>query len=127
MYNKERKKYYTSLDIRNITDDKKFWRTVKQFLSDKGPKTQNITLIKNNCIISKYQDVSETLNNFFKSTVDSFNLSENKYVLTNIGGLIAVKKIENHPSIFDIKENVTTSNLYFSEISISDIEIEVKT
>ena len=30
-----KRKYYSSLDKKNITDNKKFWRTVKLFLSDK--------------------------------------------------------------------------------------------
>ena len=59
LYKKERKKYYSNLDIKNITDNKKFWQTVKPFFTDKGPKNQNITLVENNCIISNDQEVSE--------------------------------------------------------------------
>ena len=33
LYKKERKKYYANLDIRNITDNKKFWKTVKPLFS----------------------------------------------------------------------------------------------
>ena len=35
LYKKERKKYYERLDLNNVTDNKKFWKTVKPFLSDK--------------------------------------------------------------------------------------------
>ena len=28
---KERQKYYERLDLNNVTDNKKFWKTVKQF------------------------------------------------------------------------------------------------
>ena len=33
---KVRKKYYTNLDLTNITDSKRFWKTTKPFFSDKG-------------------------------------------------------------------------------------------
>ena len=29
------KEYYSSLDVKNITDNKRFWKTVKPFLSKK--------------------------------------------------------------------------------------------
>ena len=36
LYKKERKMYYTNLDIKKITDSKKVWKTTKPFFSDKG-------------------------------------------------------------------------------------------
>ena len=35
LYKKERKKFYSQLDIKNVTDDKLFWKTMKPFLSEK--------------------------------------------------------------------------------------------
>ena len=35
LYKKERKKFYSQLDIENITDNKLFWKTMKPFLSEK--------------------------------------------------------------------------------------------
>ena len=32
----ERRKFYKKLDIEDITDNKKFWKTLKPLLSDKG-------------------------------------------------------------------------------------------
>ena len=32
---KESKKFYSQLDIKNITDNKLFWKTMKAFLSEK--------------------------------------------------------------------------------------------
>ena len=36
LYKKERKKFCNNLDIKDITDKKKFWKTLKPVLSDKG-------------------------------------------------------------------------------------------
>ena len=48
---KSRREYYTNLDVKNITDDKTFWKTVKSFLSDKVTSTQKVTLIENDKIV----------------------------------------------------------------------------
>ena len=34
LYKKEREKYYEKLNVKNVTDNKEFWETVKPFLSD---------------------------------------------------------------------------------------------
>ena len=40
LYKKERKSYYTNLDLKNITDNKRFWETMKPFLTNKGINSQ---------------------------------------------------------------------------------------
>ena len=47
LYKKERKSYYAKLDLKNITDSKRFWNTIKPFLTDKG-----VTLSESNQILS---------------------------------------------------------------------------
>ena len=54
LYKKERKKYYTRLDIRKVTDNKRFWTTMKPFLTDKGINSDKITLIENDKVLVKY-------------------------------------------------------------------------
>ena len=36
LYKKERGKYCESLDMKNVLDSKKFWKTMRLFLSDKN-------------------------------------------------------------------------------------------
>ena len=36
LYKKERKKYYTNLDVKKVTDNKNFWKTMKPFFHTKG-------------------------------------------------------------------------------------------
>ena len=52
LYKKERKKYYESLDMKNVLDSKKFWKTMGSFLSDKNTVFSQISIEKNNGIIS---------------------------------------------------------------------------
>ena len=41
---KDRKKYYSSNELKRFTDNKKFWVTVKPLISDKGVQPSRITL-----------------------------------------------------------------------------------
>ena len=64
------------------------------------------------------------------TAVNSLNISENKYLLTDTRELIdpveiALKKIGSHPSVFNIKDNIKASHFSFSEIVLSDIETEL--
>ena len=59
LYKKGRKKYYTRLDIRKVTDNKKFWKTMKPFLTDKGINSDKITLIENDKVLDEDGEVAE--------------------------------------------------------------------
>ena len=48
---KSEREYYSNLDVKNITDNKTFWKTVKAFLSGKVTSTKKITLIDNDKIV----------------------------------------------------------------------------
>ena len=44
---KEKKKYLANLSVKNITENKTFWQTIKPFLSEKAKSREKITLIEN--------------------------------------------------------------------------------
>ena len=48
---KEKKKYFSNLNLGNITDNKKFWKTVKPFFSEKNIINKKIVLVEDNNII----------------------------------------------------------------------------
>ena len=75
LYKKERKTYY-NLDLENITDNKKFWKTTKPFLTDKGVNYQKVTLIGNENILSADVDITEILNSYCSATTKSRGVNE---------------------------------------------------
>ena len=83
LYKKERKKYYSNLDINNITDNKKFWKTLKPFLSDKGPQASKITLVQNDQIISDDNALADTFKDFFDNAVKNLNLCGNENIFAD--------------------------------------------
>ena len=63
---KVKKQYFTNLNEKHITDNRKFWQTVKSFLSKKNKPTEKIKLLKNEEIISNDVKVANSLNIFFE-------------------------------------------------------------
>ena len=61
---KEKNKYYENIEMRNISDNKKFWKTIKPFFSDKSITSEKITSIEKGEIISKDSRIAEIMNNF---------------------------------------------------------------
>ena len=74
LYKKERKKYYTNLDLKKITDSNKFWKTTKPFFSDKGTNENNIALIEGEEIFQEDYEVAKILGEFFNNAVQSLNV-----------------------------------------------------
>ena len=58
LYHRARKEYCDKLDIKNITDNTKFWDTMKPLFSDKGGIRDRIMLVENDQIISDSKEVA---------------------------------------------------------------------
>ena len=118
LYKKERKKYYNSLDTKNITDNKQFWKTIKPFLSEKSTTTSKIKLKDQDKIISNDGKVAEEFSKFFENAVKSLNIVPRNLSLGDTKNLknpveIAIKKFENHPSVQTIRENINLNQKFY--------------
>ena len=83
---KTKRKNYSSLDQKSISDNNKFWRTVKPFLSDKTSFNAKIALIEDGEIISSDSEIADILNTFFSNIVSNINLPVNlsQYPISNL-------------------------------------------
>ena len=98
LHKKERKIYYEKLNVKNVTDNKTFWKTVKPFLSDKENLSSKITMD---------QEVAQKLNDFFSDSVKFLEIPINSYLTIVTDHLtdpldIAIEKFNSHPSILKI-------------------------
>ena len=105
---KEKKEYFANLNEKDIIDNKKFWHTVKPFLSQKLKSREKITLVEKEELVSSESDVAQRFNLFFSNIVKNFDIP--KYVvgdtlhlnLKNHPILMAILKYRDHPSIITI-------------------------
>ena len=127
LYKKERRKYYESLGKKKVLDSKEFWKTMGPFLSDKNTVLSQISIDKNNQIISNDFVLSEEFSTFFEEAVRLLNVKPDEYYLSDTENLsnpveIAIRKFENHPSDQAIKQNFSVNkDFYFSNTEVSDI------
>ena len=116
------------MNIKDIIDSKKFWKTVKPLISDKCNVSNKINLVENNNIVSDDYEIAETFEVFFENAVKNLNVLGDSDSLSPTFHLdnpvnIAVEKFKNHPSITLIKSNVNvSSNFFFKEVNFSDIQ-----
>ena len=88
----------------NLTDNKKFWKTIKPLLLDKSKGSAKITLVENDKLFTSEIDVAETLNPHFVYSVkrlvdgDTSNsyLTEQSNIFNPIANII--HKFRNHPN-----------------------------
>ena len=93
----------------DIIDNKKFYQTVKPFLSGKLKSREKITLVEKEELVSSEYDVVQRFNQFFSNIVKNFHIA--KYMvedklhlnLKNHPTLMEILKYRDHPSIITIK------------------------
>ena len=99
---KVKREYFANLNEKNITDNRKFWQTVKPFLSEKNKSREKITLVKNEEIISDDVEVANTLNNYFSNVVKNLKIPE-KFVTDSLP-----QSLSRHPTLNAILKYKTT-------------------
>ena len=116
---KAKRSYYENLDLKDITDSKKFWATVKPLFSSKIKSTEYITLEENGKIISNDKELARIFNGFFVNIVPNLGINTNHSFLINTDNEDdpiekAIAKYKNHPCIISIKKFMENSDSSFS-------------
>ena len=122
--------YYGNLNVKEITDNKKFWKTVKPFLSDKSKTSDKIHFNENGELLNSESETAEVLNNFFSNIVKDLKIPEYENLdrsFENVEDpvLRAILNYKNHPSITVIKEKAKNSVFSFYEVVQDKIEKEI--
>ena len=75
MAKKATKKYYENLDLQNVTDTIRFWKTVKPIFGNKLKTCNTISLIEKSIVITSEKVLAKTLNEFFVNLVPNLNIN----------------------------------------------------
>ena len=62
LLNKEKKRYFGKIDLDNLTDNKKFWQTMKPLMGNSDNGVQKINLVENNEVIADDDKIAEAFN-----------------------------------------------------------------
>ena len=98
----DQKGFYNNLDVKYITENKLFWKTVKPSFTDKTLKGERIILVENSKVVSDESKLAEIFSKYFGNIVQNLGIDG----LTNISSdndavtiRKAIEKYQNHPSI----------------------------
>ena len=112
---KAKKQYFSNLEPKLITDNKKFWKSVKPLFSDKITVKEIINLTENGEILSSDTDIADTFNDYFSSVVQNLNIPrENSMLNTDLcinPVLETVEKYKHHQSIISINKKMREKGL----------------
>ena len=127
---KSKRRHYENLNIKNVTDNKLFWISVKPLLSDKSRLRDRINISEKGKILKTESETAESLNSFFSNIVKNLNIlrySEFDPVTENIADptLKAIFKYKDHPRILAIQSNCEKEAFLFSDVNIEDIKKDI--
>ena len=122
-----KRSYYAQLDPKVVSDNKRFWKTVKPLFSNKIQSSTCITLLENGIVESDEGKVAEILNNYFVNITETLGIAdEHRQEPLNDHMddpcLRTVKRFQEHPSIHKIKSSVkSTINFSFRKITVEEM------
>ena len=115
-----KKEFYNNLNVKYITKNKLFWKTVKPSFTDKTLKDERITLVENNKVVSDESKLVEIFSKYFGNIVQNLGIdgltntsSDNDAVTIRK----AIQKYQNHPSIKHWENIDTIHHLSFELIN----------
>ena len=102
-----KKSYYSNRDIKNVTDNKTFWKTIILFFTKRPLKGEKILLIENGKTISNDSELCNIFNGLFFNIISELNIPKKYHCFMNDmdsdSVLSVLNAFENHPSIKNIK------------------------
>ena len=112
------------MNVKQGSDNKLFWKSVKPFFSDKGSNSSKITLVEENNIISDEEEIANIMNNYFINVTKTLNLKKQLGL-----GRSGVNEFENHISIKMIHEKypeILPESFKFQLVSNNEVKKEVE-
>ena len=117
-YVKQRKQY-KNLDIKEVTDNNKFWKSVKSYFGKADPNSEKNHAVENNSIKTNEKEIATIMNDYFINITKNLDLkSSKKCTAKDLYSIVS--EFDDHLSIAKIKE-------FFPDINVNDFEFETVT
>ena len=111
-----KKRHFNSLNVNDVTENKKFWKTIKPFFTEKNKTTNNIILTENNQTVREDKAICQIFNTYFTNVTKGLKLRQ----------VDESQSFENEESCRLIRENYGGESFSFKSISKDNIIEAVK-
>ena len=68
--------YFQKLNVKDLSDNRKFWKTIKPFFRNKGLNSNKLMLKENNRLITEKKKLATVMNAFFVNITESLDLKK---------------------------------------------------
>ena len=123
---KTKKEYFNYIDVKDLNDNKSFWKTIKPFFPDKGINSNKLMLIENDRIITEESDLSEVINNYLTNIIDKFELKHDVLSNINLDLTGTFVTYEDHLSVNRIREHFDKSCFHFATVSQQEVKTVIQ-
>ena len=69
-----KEKCFSDINVTSISDNKKFWKSIKLFFPNKGLNTNNMMPVEENKIVRKEKIIANIMNNYFTNITSYLKL-----------------------------------------------------
>ena len=110
-----------NLNLKDLSDNHKFWKTIKPCFSNKGLNSKKLLLKEKGNLVSDEKELATIMNNFFINITKNLEMKkDSKGKLNNLKYIL--KAFESHPSIEKTKKPINTTEK-FSFRNVNDDEV----
>ena len=111
-----KKRHFNNLNVKDVAENKQFWRTIKPFFMEKSKTTNNIILTENYQTVREDRKICQIFNTYFTNITKNLKLRQ----------VDESQSFENEESCRLIRENYSGGSFSFKSISKDDIIEGVK-
>ena len=103
-----KKDYFQKLNIKDLTDNKKFWKTIKPFFSNKGLNSNKLMLREKDVVVADEKALATLMNNYFVNIAADLDLKQDSknFYDTPPSVYNTMKRFQDHQSILKIKKTL---------------------
>ena len=78
MVKKAKEEHYQNISLSQITDNKKFWKTISPLFGNKVKTSQKVNLIKKNILVTSDVEIAQTFMDYFDEILPKLNIIQNQ-------------------------------------------------
>ena len=95
---KSKKVFYDNFNVKRITDNIKFWQTIKRSFTEKTLNDQTITLVDRDKVISEEKNVVKKFKDHVEKIVETLKIG--RPILSDLSDDPVVNAIDNFPTMY---------------------------
>ena len=131
LFRKTKTEYFQKLNVKDLSDNRKFWKTIKPFFSNKGLNSNKLMLKENNRLITEEKELATVMNTFFVNITESLDLKKDDDSSLNPINSEKINDIpekhKNYPSAQKISQTFMTNDKFSFKFVMEDQVREVIT